>query len=154
MTISHKCVPSAALEKVILVGHSYGGMVITGVADRLASKLDQLVYLDADVPEVGESNFDGLKAAGLDPVKTYGLVPLKPFTDPLFFSVKTLKKIPKVYILCTASEFLNVTRVMAQRVLKAPKDNHWRYVEINAHHSAMEDHPQEVAEILGGVVVL
>jgi pimeloyl-ACP methyl ester carboxylesterase len=43
------------LEHVILVGHSYGGMVITGVADRLRERVDHLVYLDGALPEDGES---------------------------------------------------------------------------------------------------
>ena len=43
------------LSEVILVGHSYGGMVITGVADRAADKIRILVYLDAAHPLNGES---------------------------------------------------------------------------------------------------
>jgi len=47
------------LQRVVLVGHSYGGMVITGVADRLQrespGRLTRLVYLDAVVPLPGES---------------------------------------------------------------------------------------------------
>ncbi len=43
------------LKDVILLGHSYGGMVITGVADRIASRIKHLVYLDAFVPQNGES---------------------------------------------------------------------------------------------------
>ncbi len=47
------------LQRVVLVGHSYGGIVITGAADRLQQErpglLAQLVYLDAVVPEPGES---------------------------------------------------------------------------------------------------
>ena len=39
------------LRDVVLVGHSYGGMVITGVADRLADRLAGLIYLDALVPQ-------------------------------------------------------------------------------------------------------
>ena len=38
------------LTDVVLVGHSYGGMVVTGVADRVPERLAHLVYLDADVP--------------------------------------------------------------------------------------------------------
>jgi pimeloyl-ACP methyl ester carboxylesterase len=45
------------LEDVVLVGHSYGGMVIAGVADRAAERLAHLVYLDAAVPRDGESFF-------------------------------------------------------------------------------------------------
>ena len=43
------------LRDVTLVGHSYGGMVITGVADRIPDRLAHLAYVDAFVPEDGES---------------------------------------------------------------------------------------------------
>jgi pimeloyl-ACP methyl ester carboxylesterase len=46
------------LDQVVLVGHSSGGMVITGVADRAPQRLAQLVYLDAEVPTDGQSEFD------------------------------------------------------------------------------------------------
>ncbi len=45
------------LDDVVLVGHSYGGMVITGVAERAAKRIDTLIYLDAFVPEDGQSVF-------------------------------------------------------------------------------------------------
>jgi pimeloyl-ACP methyl ester carboxylesterase len=47
-----------ALDDVVLGGHSYGGMVITGVADRIPDKIRALVYLDAFLPEDGQSLFD------------------------------------------------------------------------------------------------
>ncbi len=43
------------LADIILVGHSYGGMVITGVADRAPNRIRELVYLDAAHPRDGES---------------------------------------------------------------------------------------------------
>jgi pimeloyl-ACP methyl ester carboxylesterase len=46
------------LHDVILVGHSYGGMVITGVADRAAHRISELVYLDAAHPDNGQSLVD------------------------------------------------------------------------------------------------
>lgn len=46
------------LEDVVLVGHSYGGMVVTGVADRVPARIRHLVYLDAFVPFDGESLAD------------------------------------------------------------------------------------------------
>lgn len=47
-------IESEELGEVILVGHSYAGMVITGVADKLKSRLRSLVYLDAAVPLDGQ----------------------------------------------------------------------------------------------------
>jgi pimeloyl-ACP methyl ester carboxylesterase len=46
------------LSDIVLVGHSYGGMVVTGVADTLADKIRSLVYLDAFVPESGQALVD------------------------------------------------------------------------------------------------
>ena len=46
------------VEDAILVGHSYGGMVITGVADRATGRVGKLVYLDAATPKNGESLVD------------------------------------------------------------------------------------------------
>jgi pimeloyl-ACP methyl ester carboxylesterase len=46
------------LQQVILVGHSYSGMVITGVADSVPGRIAQLVYLDAVVPHDGQSMVD------------------------------------------------------------------------------------------------
>ena len=43
------------LHNVILVGHSYGGMVISGVAETAGTRLAQLVYLDAFLPEDGKA---------------------------------------------------------------------------------------------------
>jgi pimeloyl-ACP methyl ester carboxylesterase len=46
------------LHDVILVGHSYGGMVITGAADRAADRIGRVVYLDAANPQNGQSLVD------------------------------------------------------------------------------------------------
>jgi pimeloyl-ACP methyl ester carboxylesterase len=46
------------LEQVVLVGHSYGGMVIQGVASRAAQHIRELVFLDAFIPQDGQSLFD------------------------------------------------------------------------------------------------
>ena len=43
------------LQDVVLVGHSYGGMVIAGVAEQAGARLAQLVYLDAFLPEDGKA---------------------------------------------------------------------------------------------------
>ena len=46
------------LSDVVLIGHSYGGMVATGIADRARARIAQLVYLDAFVPRNGQSLLD------------------------------------------------------------------------------------------------
>jgi pimeloyl-ACP methyl ester carboxylesterase len=46
------------LHDVMLVGHSYGGMVVTGAADRVPQRIKRLVYLDAFVPENGKCLLD------------------------------------------------------------------------------------------------
>lgn len=46
------------LNDVVLVGHSLGGMTITGVADRLPDRLRRLIYLDALIPRSGQSVVD------------------------------------------------------------------------------------------------
>src|SRR5688572_1955574 len=46
------------LSGVVLLGHSYGGMVVTGAADRVPERISQLVYLDAFVPENGKCLLD------------------------------------------------------------------------------------------------
>ncbi len=46
------------LSDAVLCGHSYGGMVITGVADRIPERLRSLVYLDAFVPADGQCALD------------------------------------------------------------------------------------------------
>ena len=46
------------LTEVTLVGWSYGGTIITGVADRVPERLAQLVYLDGNVPADGQNCYD------------------------------------------------------------------------------------------------
>jgi pimeloyl-ACP methyl ester carboxylesterase len=45
------------LHDIVLVGHSYGGMVITGVMDRIPERIKRVVFLDATVPNDGESSY-------------------------------------------------------------------------------------------------
>lgn len=51
-------VTQAGFDRFVLAGHSYGGMVITGVAARIGSRIDGLVYIDAFLPEHGQSLWD------------------------------------------------------------------------------------------------
>lgn len=51
-------VAAAGFERFILAGHSYGGMVITGLAARLGAQIDGIVYIDAFLPSDGQSLWD------------------------------------------------------------------------------------------------
>ncbi len=59
-------ISSRDLENVVLCGHSYGGLVISAVADQLPERVAALVYLDALVPEHGQSMFDTIPVAIAD----------------------------------------------------------------------------------------
>lgn len=79
--------------KVILVGHSMGGMVISTVAEAVPEKIERLIYLGAFVPQNGQSL---LELASLD---TEGqLAPLLvPSADHLTLEISDASKIPSVF---------------------------------------------------------
>lgn len=107
------------LHDIILLGHSYGGMVVTGVADRVPDRIARLVYLDAFVPEDGESLMSLRPPGGgldLEKMTKDGFVvpswvtperplpkdvphPLKTFTDPIRLKNPAAAKVPATYIL-------------------------------------------------------
>jgi ribulose-5-phosphate 4-epimerase/fuculose-1-phosphate aldolase/pimeloyl-ACP methyl ester carboxylesterase len=68
------------LNDIILVGHSYGGMVVTGVADRMPNRIKHLVYLDAFLPSNGQSLFD-LTGDGANRQSTDWRVPRRPSSE-------------------------------------------------------------------------
>jgi pimeloyl-ACP methyl ester carboxylesterase len=61
------------LSDVILVGHSYGGMVVTGIADRAADRVGKLVYLDAANPRNNQSLVD-VSGPVIEAVRPYGRI--------------------------------------------------------------------------------
>src|SRR5437763_659743 len=74
------------VEDAVLVGHSYAGMVLSGVADRAPERVDSLVYVDAFVPADGDSCWtlttDEQREWYLDVGETGYAVPPLPFFDP------------------------------------------------------------------------
>ena len=145
--ISEVCslIENEDINNVILVGHSYGGIVITGIADRMPEKIDRLIYVDSVVPENGKALYDFF-----DPAK-YGLEPLKPFVEPLYFDEEKIKRIPKTYIHCKRSEFLEVGEGAFKSVFDRAKQDNWSYFELNTSHKCMVTQPEELTEILLGV---
>ncbi|HEX8055539.1 MAG TPA: alpha/beta fold hydrolase [Novosphingobium sp.] len=78
------------LRDVILAGHSYGGIVITGVADRARTRVGQLVYLDAAILYNGESLYDVTPALAMmrDEMKVVGGMELVLWPDdPVAYAI-------------------------------------------------------------------
>jgi len=106
------------LHDVVLLGHSYGGMVITGVADRIPDRIRRLVYLDACLPVDGENVFSLQKSGSpsladkakdgfiapwwVRPGKPFPIdvpQPLKTLTDRIVLKNPAAAKVPATYIL-------------------------------------------------------
>ena len=126
---------------VILVGHSYGGMVVTGVADRAADRVGRLAYLDAAYPKNGRSLVAG---AGItwtrDLGKVVGGVELVLWPTPE--DEDALWAIPQFHIVC---EQTLPTRDHAL-LDKARSEN--RLWSIDTGHDLMITEPQKVADVL------
>jgi pimeloyl-ACP methyl ester carboxylesterase len=154
------------LRDVVLVGHSYGGIVATGIADRARERLRRLIYLDAFVPENGQSLADlvggaeRLRASAVDGWR----VPPNPLPDdtppedlewiaerrmhqPLGTLVQplTLTRGPltlaRDYILCTKSD------TFASYASKA-RGERWPVHELDSTHSPHLTMPAELADLL------
>lgn len=162
------------LHDVVLAGHSYGGMVITGVADRMADRLQRLVYLDALLPENGQSVEDltaptpedraALQARIVDGWKIEpsppdpnmspavrdwalprrGYQPLQTFLQPFTVTGGLGQGLPRLYALCTNPVGPSFGRI-APKVRDHPQ---WQYVEFPTGHNLHYTMAPEVAALL------
>ena len=157
------------LREVVLVGHSGGGMAITGVADRMPERLRHLVYVDAVVPEDGQSVADLLGPAVMADwearARTQGdgwrlpspfggaterhtPVLMAMVRQPIRLTNPAAAAVPRTYISCTDKPDAPVFaafKTTAARVKTAPG---WRYRELPARHTAMLHMPRELADLL------
>jgi pimeloyl-ACP methyl ester carboxylesterase len=157
------------LNDVILIGHSYGGMVATGVADRASKRIRRVVYLDAFVPRNGQSLAD-LRVVPMKANRKAGewLVTPNPappdtpesdiawitprrFPHPLKCMLQKVKltgeveKLPRTYIYCTRPAPDDGFRQFAKR---AKKEEGWQYLEIDASHNPHVTNPGTLARML------
>jgi pimeloyl-ACP methyl ester carboxylesterase len=161
------------LLDAILVGHSYAGMVITGVADRMAARLRHLVYLDAGVPRPGESWSSSHAAEtqaarrkaiaetgtlappdpaifGLDGADRAWVArrmtahPGAPYDTPLQFDAARLAELPRTFIDCTSPALATIAEAR-RRVRTEPG---WNVTEIATGHDPMISAPGELVERL------
>jgi pimeloyl-ACP methyl ester carboxylesterase len=133
------------LKNVILVGHSYGGMVITGVAARVPKRIRSLVYIDAALPDPGQSLFDQFAEGGVDPLSFAGLEAALAYVEKLQFDPRKIQRLPKTYVLCTKSEFAAVTQV-ARRNVRAQTG--WTYLELPTSHVPMATMPERFYRLM------
>jgi Predicted hydrolases or acyltransferases (alpha/beta hydrolase superfamily) len=155
------------LTDIILVGHSYGGMVITGVADSVPERIKQLIYLDAFAPNDGESLMsarpDGQSIPGGRSQTNDFLVPawvnantplphdvpqsMKTFTTPVSRKNPKTLSLPATYIL-TVDEGKKPEDdqffTFSQRAL----ERGWKLVHMTSDHNPQMSKPNELVELL------
>jgi pimeloyl-ACP methyl ester carboxylesterase len=160
----------AGFDRFILAGHSYGGMVITGVAAIFGARIDALCYLDAFLPEDGQSLWDiagefehswyidqQKDTPGLfPPIGNYdfehvhgalGLHPLLTVLQPVNMTGEE-KKIPRrSYVFANDWEPTPFTRFAE----KTKADPAWEYHETKTTHFLMDEAPEQICEILLGL---
>ena len=160
----------------MLVGHSYGGMVATGVADRARDLISQLIYIDAFVPEDGQSLLDlnepararmqELVRAGEwrvppnpTPPDTAAAdlawlterrvdMPIKCFETKLKLHGGELT-LPRSYIYATRITPADTFAPFARRAKSEPG---WRYYDMDASHSPNVTAPEALSKLLQKIV--
>jgi pimeloyl-ACP methyl ester carboxylesterase len=160
------------LHDVVLVGHSYGGMVVSGVADRVPERLRRLVYLDAIVPENGESVMDlagdaifSMAEPGAGGAPPWQLVPLwvEPgklppvdvpqsmlsFTEPIVLDNPDAENIPATFILTVeAGKDSDTFDFFADRA----RERGWDVVTMEGGHNPQWFQPEALTGVLVDIV--
>lgn len=164
-------VEAAGLDRFVLAGHSYGGMVVTGVATRLGARIDAIVYIDAFLPGDGESLWDitgefehnwyidsqkhtpGLVApigsVDFEPVPgAVGRHPLLTLLEAVRYTGEEAKIPSRTYVFATDWEPTPFRRFSQQ----VQAEGGWAHHESKASHFVMADQPEQTVQILLGLV--
>lgn len=152
------------LHDVVLVGHSYGGMVITGVADRVPDRIRRVIYIDALLPENGQCAND-LVDDRLRRVVTNGFItpfwikgneplphdvphPAKTFSQPIALTNQpAAQQLPTTYIL-TVDPGKQPQDDLFYRSFERAKARHWTTLVMEGDHNVQWSHPKELVELL------
>lgn len=152
------------LHNVILVGHSYGGMVVTGVADRIPERIIKLIYIDALVPEDGETvnSIRGVTNLGLKASNGYIIShwepegkappkdvphPIKTLTDTISLKNPDRLKIATTYILTVEKGLDPRQDSFASQAERANRKG-WSMLQLEADHNAERSAPEEFVKML------
>jgi len=163
------------LRDIVLIGHSYGGMVATGVMDRARDRVAQVVYLDAFVPRDGQCLFDLQPAEVRDRMRELARTagegwrlppnPMPPDTPEADVAWAASRRLPqplktfetplrlasstpppqRSYIYCKRIGPTDVFRQFAER---ARSESGWRHFEIDASHNPHITAPQALLALL------
>ena len=154
------------LQDVVLVGHSYGGMVITGVMNQIPERIRHAVYLDAAVPEDGTSAQDlwGIISETSGHKLVDGMVyfswldssqplprdvpqSLKTLTEPVVFNNPEALRLPATFIAYVAPG--QTARERAEDISwQYAKARNWTIRTLESDHNAQRSHPQELKALL------
>lgn len=151
------------LHDVILIGHSYGGMVITGVADRVPDRIRRLVYVDAFAPRDGESVAD-IRGDGAAEMEEEGFIvppwvepdqpppkdvpqPAKTFTEPLALENESARALPATYILTVEAGHEPEDDDFASQAERA-EERGWPVDTLEADHNPQWSAPEALVEML------
>ncbi|PCH99526.1 MAG: alpha/beta hydrolase [Flavobacteriaceae bacterium] len=155
------------LTNVILVGHSYGGMVVTGVADSIPDRIFKLIYIDAIVPEDNESAFSIFEeryhrfkvvnggiippwvSEGTSPPKDVPH-PLKTWEDSISLKNPARLEISTSYILTVAKGAEPVLDDFASQAERAQQKG-WSMFQLEADHNAQWSAPEEFVKMLKNI---
>lgn len=156
------------LHDIILVGHSYGGMVITGVADRVPDRIKRLVYVDAFVPNngesassiVGNSDFitnmtkgDYIVPAWVKPDQPLPHdvpQPLKTFKEAIVLKNAAARKLPATYILTVEKDKEAKADDFYSQSQRA-KERGWPVLQLTADHNPQWSATEALVEMLDRV---
>ena len=156
------------LHDITLVGHSYGGMVITGVADRVPDRIKRLVYVDALLPNDGESLLGILGTSDFikSMIKGDYVVPpwvkpdqppphdvpqpLKTFTEPIVLKNQAARKLPATYIL-TVDKGKEAKDDDFYSQSQRAKDRNWPVLQLTADHNPQWSATEAFVEMLDRV---
>jgi pimeloyl-ACP methyl ester carboxylesterase len=154
------------LRDIVLTGHSYGGMVITGVMDRVPERIKHVVFLDAAVPDDGMSIWDLFGNTPQDPerfkdgfmqvpwVKPGAIPPhsvkqsIKCFNQPVSYKNPAAKALQVTYVAFVPKDKSAEERAKTDKSWQRAAARGWTIRTFPGGHVAQQEDPRGVATLI------
>ena len=154
------------LHDVVLTGHSYGGMVITGVMDRIPERIRHVIFFDAAVPDDGMSIWDlfgGKGPAGPNIADGFMQVPwvkpdtkpphsvkqsIKCFNQPVSYKNPLAKALPGTYVAFVPKDKSAEERAKTDKSWQRAESRGWTIRTFPGTHVALVENPRGVASLV------